>query len=130
MRDLIPVLDNALQTTRNNLTRLLRMPIQTGNSAALLSTRQNLMIHLASLPVPEANVAAAVTGNEELTIRRDFDINSVSGIVVAAEALLAVLSELVCSAVDHDLVVAGLEGDVLAVGVGRGSCERTCMARR
>lgn len=118
---LIPVFDDTLQSTRNHFTRLLGMPVQTGGGTALFPPGHDLMVHLARLPVPETDIAAAVTGRDELAVGRDLHINSVPSVIVAPETLLAVLPEFVRGAVHDDLVVAGLEGDVLTVWMGRGA---------
>lgn len=81
------------------------------------------MVHFTSLPIPEADIAATITGRDELSVRGDLDINGVAGVIVATETLLPVLAELVCGAVHDDLVIAGLEGDVFAIGVGGGAGE-------
>ena len=73
-----------------------------------------LVVHLAGLPIPEADVALGVAAGEELAIGAAGDVDGCSGVVVAAVALLPVLAELVGRAVDDDLVVGALVGDVLA----------------
>lgn len=64
------------------------------------------MIHLASLPIPKADIARAITGANKLAVRRDLHVDTVPGVIVPAEALLAVLPELVGGAVHDDLVIA------------------------
>lgn len=121
--NLIPIFNQPIQPTRNNLASFLGMPIQTSSRATFLPTSQDLMVHFSCFPIPEADIAATITGSNELSIWGDLDINGVAGIVVATETLLPVLAEFVRGAVHDDLVIAGLEGDVFAVGVGGGAGE-------
>lgn len=95
------------------------MPIQTSRGPALLPPCHDLMIHLARFPIPEAHVPGTITGRDKLAVRRDRQINSITRVIVAAETLLAVLSELIGRAVHDNLVIARLKGDVFAVGMGR-----------
>lgn len=113
----IPILNQPIQPRRRHLTRLERMPLRTNDRPV---ARDHLMPHLAALPVPETHVAAAVAAHDELAVRADGHVDGVTGVVVSAEALLAVLAEAVGGGVDDDLVVAGLEGDVFARGVRGG----------
>ena len=71
--------------------------------------RLNLVNHLTSFPAPPAGIAARITGHDVLAVRRDGDINRVSGVIMASERFLAVLSEALVVCVDDDLVVRRLE---------------------
>ena len=83
--------------------------------------RLNLVPHLTRLPVPEAHIATGVATHDDLAIRADVDVDRIPGVVVAAEALLAILAEALGAGIDDDLVISGLEGDELAGRVGRGA---------
>lgn len=100
------------------------MPIKTGRCTALFPACLNLMVHLARLPVPEAHIPGAITGADKLPVRRDLEVDTISGIVVPTETLFAVLTEFICRAVHNDLVIAGLESDVFPVWMGCSARER------
>lgn len=77
------------------------------------------MIHLTRLPVPEAHEPLRITARQELTVGTDTDVDGRAGVVVAPVRLLAVLPELVVGAVDDNLIVRRLEGDVFSARVRR-----------
>lgn len=64
------------------------------------------MIHLTSLPVPETHIATGITASHELPIGRKGQVHRIPSVIVATEALLAILPELVRRAVNDDLVIA------------------------
>lgn len=99
------------------------MPVKTSRRTAFLAARHNFVVHFPGLPIPEAYVSGAVAGAYELTIGRDLEVNGVTSVIMAAEALLSILAEFIRGAVDDDLIVAGLEGDILAVWMGCCPCE-------
>ena len=99
---LIPVFNSPIQARRNNLTRLLRMPLDACNSPV---TSLHLMPHLASLPVPEADISTTVPTGDELAVGTARHVDGIASVVVALEHLLPVLSELVVRAVHEDVVV-------------------------
>ena len=80
-------------------------------------TRLNLMPHLARLPVPEAHIPTAVSTRYKLAVGTDSHVRSIARDIMAPVALLAVLAETIGRRVDCDLVVAGLERNILARGV-------------
>ena len=121
--NLIPVSNHTIQPTSDDLTRLLRMPVKTSRRTAFLTAGHNFVVHFPGLPVPKAYVSGTVAGADKLAIWRYLEVNGVTSVVVAAEALLSVLAEFVRGAVDDDLIVAGLEGDVFAVWMGCCPCE-------
>ncbi len=95
------------------------MPIHTYTSP-LAST--DLMPHATRLPIPKAHVARGIPARHHAPIRADCHIDRISGVVMPSEALLPVLPEPVAGAVDDNLVVGGLESDVLAAWV-RGAAD-------
>jgi hypothetical protein len=113
---LIPILNNAIQASTCDLTSFLRMPLRRHHRAI---TRLELMVQLTALPVPKAQPTSGVTAHQELTIRRNVDINRIARIVVSSERFLAVLSELVGGGVYDHLVITALVRHVLAAGMGR-----------
>jgi hypothetical protein len=58
LKHLIPVLQNTVQVTSDDLARLSWMPLHSQDRRI---TRLNLVPHLARLPVPEHTITAAVT---------------------------------------------------------------------
>jgi hypothetical protein len=83
------------------------MPLAANNRRV---TSLYLMHHFTSLPAPPAGVSTSVSTHNILAIRTEGHIDSIAGIVVSAEALLAVLAEALARGVDDDLVVTALEG--------------------
>ena len=75
------------------------------------------MHHLAALPIPEAHPPATIAARDESAIGTDAQISSITSGIVAPKALLPVLPKAIASCVDHDLIVAALEGDGFAGGV-------------
>ena len=83
-----------------------------------ISTSLNLMPHLARLPVPEADITGGVATHDDLAVGADIDVDRIPSVIMAAEALFAILSKAFGAGVYDDLVVCGLEGDEFAGRVG------------
>ncbi len=79
------------------------------------------MPHFARLPVPETDISTTISRGNKLPIRTACHIDRITSVVVAFKDFLSILAEFVCSAVDKDIVVGGLVGDVFARRVCRGS---------
>jgi hypothetical protein len=69
------------------------------------------------LPVPEHDIPRTIARRDPLAVGRKADLAGVPGNGVAGEPLLPVLSE-VFGAVDEDLVVEGLGGEIFHCGEG------------
>ena len=83
--------------------------------------RHQLLPHLTRLPVPKAHEPTTIATHDELPVRAHAHVDRIPGIVVPTERFLPVLPEPIRRGVHDDLVVAGLEGDIFAGGVGRGA---------
>lgn len=104
----IPILDRSIQSGRDDLARLLWMPLRTRDRSL---ARHKLVQHLGALPIVKAHEPTGVAGHDELSVGADVDVDAIAGAVVALEHLLTVLPESVRRCIHHDLVVAGLERD-------------------
>ena len=82
---LVPILQAAIQTTRNYFTRLPWMPRNCRRSSF---ASRDLVIHLAGFPVPKAHISSTIPGSDHAAIRRDCNIDGVAGGVVATKSFL------------------------------------------
>lgn len=74
--------------------------------------RAQTRLDTTSFPFPKYHVPFAVAAADPLAIRREPDLTSISSNRVASEALVPRLAEVV-GAVDQDLIVEALRGEVL-----------------
>ena len=105
---LIPVLDNAIQPSRDYFTSLLRMPLRARNRTFACA---DLVQHLRALPIVETYKPTRVPCHHELAIGTHAHIDGVPSTVVTPEDFFAVLAEAVGTGVNNNLVIGGLEGD-------------------
>lgn len=109
-RHSIPILDCSIQPGRDDLARLLWMPLRTRDRPI---ARHNLVQHLGALPIIKAHKTTRVACHNELPVRADVDVDSITGAIVTLEHLFTVLSEPVRRGVHYDLVVTRLKRDRL-----------------